>query len=98
MMPETVPESPYPLFYLKYSLYICCMEIMEKILDWIVAMDFAHYVTEEFPDYKPDGPSHWYIKGSPERFTSDELIKIYNGEMDNKELRERWHWALTDKK
>ena len=73
------------------------MEIMEKILDWIVAMDFAHYVTEEFPDYKPDGPSHWYIKGSPERFTSDELIKIYNGEMD-KELRERWNWALTDKK
>lgn len=26
MMPETVPKSPYPLFYLKYSLYICGME------------------------------------------------------------------------
>ena len=25
MMPETVPESPYPLFYFKYSLYICGM-------------------------------------------------------------------------
>ena len=70
---------------------------MEEILDWIVAMDFAHYVTEESPDYKPSGPSHWYIKGSPERFTSDELMKIYNGEMD-KGLRERWNWALTDKK
>ena len=23
MMPETVPESPDPLFYLKYSLYLC---------------------------------------------------------------------------
>jgi hypothetical protein len=70
---------------------------MEEIIDWIVAMDFAHYVTEEFPDYKPNGLSHWYIKGSPERFTSDELMKIYNGEMD-KGLRERWNWALTDKK
>ena len=26
MMPETVPESPYPLFYFKYSLYLCGME------------------------------------------------------------------------
>jgi hypothetical protein len=25
MMPETVPESPHPLFYFKYSLYICGM-------------------------------------------------------------------------
>tara|TARA_R110000868_G_scaffold133308_1_gene344865 strand:+ start:1431 stop:1643 length:213 start_codon:yes stop_codon:yes gene_type:complete len=70
---------------------------MEEILDWIVAMDFAHYITDDHPVYKPSGPSHWYIKGSPERFTSDELMKIYNGEMD-KGLRERWNWALTDKK
>jgi hypothetical protein len=32
MMPETVPESPYPLFYLKYSLYICGMENIVIIL------------------------------------------------------------------
>jgi len=69
----------------------------ENMLDWIVAMDFAHYVTEEYLDYKPSGPSHWYIKGSPERFTSEELMKIYKGKMD-KGLRERWNWALTDKK
>jgi hypothetical protein len=25
MMPETVPESPHPLFYFKYSLYLCGM-------------------------------------------------------------------------
>jgi hypothetical protein len=73
-------------------------KIMDKnMLDWIVAMDFAHYKTEEFPDYKPSGPSHWYIKGSPERFTSEELIQIYKGEMNDK-LRENWNWALTDKK
>jgi hypothetical protein len=70
---------------------------MSEFLDWIVAMDFGHYMTEETTDYIPSGPSHWYIKGAPERFTSIELIDIYNGKMSN-ELRERWNWALTDKK
>jgi hypothetical protein len=69
----------------------------ENMLDWIVAMDFAHYKTEECPDYKPSGPSHWYIKGSPERFTSKELKQIYKGKM-NDQLRENWNWALTSKK
>ena len=66
-------------------------------LDWIVAMDLQHYKTEKFPDYTPVGASHWYIKGSPERFTSRELLKIYGGHLDD-ELRGRWNWALTDKK
>ena len=48
----------------------------ETMLDWIVAMDLQHYPTESTPDYTPSGPSHWYIKGSPERFTSEELISI----------------------
>jgi hypothetical protein len=60
-------------------------------------MDFQHYKTEEFPDYKPSGSSHWYVKGSPERFTSVELVNIYNNKMDD-ELNERWNWALVDKK
>ena len=68
-----------------------------EILDWIVAMDLGHYTTEESDGYIPSGPSHWYIKGSPERFTSNELVDIYNGKMSD-ELRERWNWALTDKK
>lgn len=67
---------------------------MENILDWIVEMDFQHYKTEETPNYKPSGPSHWYLKGSPERFTSGELIDIYIGEMDE-ELEERWNSALS---
>jgi len=35
MMPETVPESPHPLFYLKYSLYICCMVTIGYVLSFI---------------------------------------------------------------
>jgi hypothetical protein len=66
-------------------------------LDWIVRLDLQHYVTESFPDYTPSGASHWYIKGSPERFSSEELVKIYNNTTDNK-LSKRWLWAITDKK
>ena len=69
---------------------------MEDILDWIDSMDFHHYGTKELPAYKTSGPSPSYTKGSPDIFTSNELMKIYNSEMD-KELRKRWHWALTDK-
>ena len=71
------------------------MKITE-FLDWIVSMNFQHYKTESFPDYTPTCSSHFYLFGSPERFTSEELEKIYTGKM-NDELRDRWNWALTDK-
>jgi hypothetical protein len=67
-----------------------------EFLDWIVAMNFQHYETESFPDYTPSGPSHFYLLGSPERFTSEELVEIYTNKMKD-ELLERWNWALTDK-
>jgi len=60
-------------------------------------MDFQHYKTESFPDYTPEGSSHFYLFGSPERFTSEELVNIYSNKM-NDELFERWNWSLTDKK
>jgi len=71
------------------------MEI--DFLDWIVSLDLQHYVTQSFPDYTPSGSSHWYMKGSPERFSSEELVKIYNNTADN-ELNKRWLWAIKDKK
>jgi hypothetical protein len=66
-----------------------------EILDWIVAMDLQHYKTEKMPDYEPSGVSHWYIKRSPERFTCEELIEIYNGTAKT-DVINRWNWALTD--
>ena len=72
------------------------MNVVE-FLDWIVAMDFQHYKTESFPDYTPEGSSHFYLFGSPERFTSEELVNIYSNKMNDK-LFERWNWSLTDKK
>jgi len=68
-----------------------------EFLDWIVAMNFQHYKTESFPDYTPKGSSHFYLLGSPERFTSEELVEIYTNKMKD-ELLERWNWSLTDKK
>jgi hypothetical protein len=67
-----------------------------EFLDWIVAMNFQHYKTESFPDYTPSGPSHFYLLGSPERFTSQELVDIYTNKMKD-ELLDKWNWALTDK-
>lgn len=67
-----------------------------EFLDWIVAMNFQHYKTESFPDYTPSGSSHFYLLGSPERFTSQELVDIYTNKMKD-ELLDRWNWALTDK-
>lgn len=68
-----------------------------EFLDWIVAMNFQHYKTESFPDYTPEGSSHFYLLGSPERFTSEELVDIYTNKMKD-ELLERWNWSLTNKK
>lgn len=63
-----------------------------EFLDWIVAMDLAHYKTDG--EDTNDGASHWYVKRSPERFTSMELYKIYHGQMDE-DLRFRWNWAVA---
>jgi hypothetical protein len=62
---------------------------MENILDWLVSLDICHYKTEETKNYKPTEKSHFYLKGSSERFSSEELIKIFNNEADDK-LFDRW--------
>lgn len=71
------------------------MENLEKLLDWLVGLDIQHYKTESLPNYKPNGNSHFYLKYSPERFTSLEIIKIFNNQADN-ELMERWNYAIID--
>lgn len=68
---------------------------MEKILDWIVALDLQHYKTEVFPDYTPSGASHFYLKRSPERFTSEEILLVFNNKASD-ELNERWNYAIVD--
>ena len=69
----------------------------EELLDWLVALDIQHYKTEKFPDYKPSGASHFYLLGSPERFTSEDIINIYSNTA-NDELTKRWNFAIIDKK
>ena len=67
----------------------------EEFLDWIVKMDLAFYVADPLPDYDPGCNSHFYIKGSPERFSSKELIQIYTNTA-SKETNENWLYALAD--
>lgn len=71
------------------------MNNIENFLDWIVELDIQHYKTEQFPDYKPSRNSHFYLKGSLERFTSKEMIKIFNNK-STKKLNERWNYAVAD--
>ena len=58
------------------------------LLDWIVSMDFKYYVND-------DNTCHWYLKRSLERFTSEEILLIYESSMSS-QLRERWNWAVAD--
>lgn len=68
------------------------MKSTEKFLDWLVELDVQHYKTKSFPDYKPSGKSHFYLNGSSERFTSMEMIKIFDNKA-SKKLSERWNHA-----
>lgn len=71
------------------------MRNTENFLDWLVELDIQHYKTTPTSDYKPSGKSHFYLKGSPERFTSFEMIKIFEGTA-SKNLNNRWNGAIAD--
>lgn len=68
---------------------------IEEFLDWLVELDIQHYKTEKFPDYTPSGKSHFYLKRSPDRFTSKEMIDIYSNNCSD-ELMSRWNNAIAD--
>ena len=44
------------------------------MLDWLVELDIQHYKTLKSHDYTPSGNSHFYLKRSAERFTSEEMM------------------------
>jgi len=67
----------------------------EKLLDWIVLTDISSYKITKEGDYKPDGDSHFYLKGSLDRFVSNEIIKIFANDMSD-DLNERWQYAVAD--
>lgn len=79
-----------------------------KLLDWISKLDFQHYKTEKSYSYIPSGKSHFYLKGSQERFTSKEIKKIYDNTHDDElilfyntyedELMERWKDSVAENK
>lgn len=71
------------------------MKNVVEFLDWLVLLDIRHYKTESFPDYTPSGNSHFYLAGSQERFTSEEMTLIWRNK-SNKELSERWLYATSE--
>ena len=67
----------------------------EKLLDWLVKLEIASYVPTKEGDYDPKCNSHFYLKGSPERFTSKDIINIFNNTA-NDEINEKWQYAIAD--
>lgn len=70
---------------------------IEVFLDWLVLLDIRHYPTDGAPGYEPTGLSHFYLNRSPERFTSLEIINIWNHTADAG-LNKRWLFAVADSK
>lgn len=67
----------------------------EKFLDWLVELDISHYKTTAVPDYTPSGASHFYLKGSQERFTSKQMIEIFHNTADDI-TNENWQYAIAE--
>lgn len=66
----------------------------EKLLDWLVKLDIAFYVTTKGVDYDPKCSSHFYLKGSGERFSSADIISIFENKATD-EINENWQCAIT---
>jgi len=73
------------------------MENVEEFLDWLVSFDIHHYQTKEnqFTNYAPKSKSHFFLSGSPERFSSKEIIDIWTNKA-NIDLHTRWMKAISD--
>ena len=78
-------------------------EDTEKFLDWLVELDISYYKTaKDFliesgydEDYIPSGNSHFYLKGSQERFTSKEMIDVFTNKASDK-INENWQYAIAE--
>lgn len=71
------------------------MKDTEKFLDWLVELDIAYYKTTIEPDYTPRGKSHFYLKGSQERFTSADMISIFSNKASDT-VNENWQYAVAE--
>jgi hypothetical protein len=67
----------------------------EKFLDWLVELDIVHYKTTKGLDYTPRGNSHFYLKGSNQRFTSKEMIDIFINKASNK-TNKTWQYSIAE--
>jgi len=71
------------------------MENVEQFLDWLVMLEIQHYKTEANDDYTPSGDSHFYLKGSQERFTSAEMISLFTCKASC-DVNEKWLSATAE--
>lgn len=67
----------------------------EKLIDWLVKLDISFYKTRKEVGYDPKCNSHFYLKGSGERFSSADIISIFENKATD-EVNENWQCAVTE--
>jgi hypothetical protein len=67
----------------------------ENLIDWLVKLDIAFYVTTKEVDYDPKCKSQLYLRGSPERFSGADIISIFENKATD-EIDENWQYAIAD--
>ena len=60
-----------------------------ELLNWIADLDFKHCKIKNETESYHMLSYHFYLEGSKERFTSKEILKIFNTTTNNK-LFKRW--------
>jgi len=68
---------------------------VEKLMDWLVTLDISFYETIKESDYDPKCRSHFYLKGSGERFSSADIISIFENKATD-EINENWQCAVGE--
>jgi hypothetical protein len=63
----------------------------EKLIDWLVNVDISFYKV----DYDPKCNSHFYLKGSGERFSSADIISIFENKATDK-VNKNWQHAVAE--
>jgi len=63
-----------------------------EFLDWLVHINIQHYQVTKTTDYTSSkNNSHFFLKESDKKFTSEEMFGIYFSGHSSDELNQKWY-------
>jgi hypothetical protein len=66
-----------------------------EFLDWLVSLNISFYKNTPSFGYETTGNSHFYLSGSQERFTSKEMLDLWNNTA-TEEVNKNWQYAIAE--